>query len=82
MTPPDDRPTLEEHLPTSRRFTSSPQLAIGLSIGVGIGLIFGVVILGNPVFGLSLGILIGAGLGFALYTRERRQEPDDHEDQL
>ena len=81
MIPPDDRPTLDESLPTSRRFTSSPQLAIGLSIGVGIGLIFGVLILGNPVFGLTLGILIGAGLGAVLYARQRRQDSDDHEDQ-
>ena len=79
MTLPDDRPTFEP-LPTSRRFTSSPQLAIGLSIGVGIGLVFGLLVLGNPVFGLSLGILVGAGIGFALYTRHQRQVPDNQGD--
>ena len=37
--------------------------AIGVIVGIGLGAVFGKVLLGDPVLGVALGVTVGAGIG-------------------
>ena len=47
-------------------------LALGISFGLPIGFLFGILLLDNPILGLSFGLLFGAGIGGLIQSNKNK----------
>ncbi len=52
-------------------------IALGISLGLPLGLLFGMIILDNPILGLSFGMLFGVGIGGLFQADKNKKNKSD-----